>query len=393
MLSESSSAWATRAKVLAVLMGLLCLGALLPASASATSAATVTGWQQTWGTNGRVSAILADPANGRVFVAGSFTAVTDPSGRASAPIANLAAFIPATGTFDRSWHPNPNGAVTALALSGGQLYLGGGFTKVAGHRRSHLAAVNAGGTGALANWAPAVARGTVDALAVSNGRVYVGGNFISLAGVDRAHVGRVSASTGTLDAGWVPQVNGRVRTLAVSGDGSRVYIGGNFTTVDGSGTGRSIASLSTAAPAALTRGFNAGTTNEGKEPQAYALYLDGSNLLAAVGGAGGGCASLNAATGATRWSDHTNGNVHAVTALAGTVYCGGHFDGPGSFDGQIRNKLAAVNESSGQLLGLSLRINSSLGIWALGHDSSDVYLGGDFTLLNGNAQPHFAVLS
>jgi hypothetical protein len=393
MLLKSSSARATRAKVLALLMGVLCLGAILPASASAMSAAAVTGWHQTWGTNGRVSAILADPATGRVYVAGSFTAVTDPSGGASLPIAHLAAFIPATGRFDKSWRPDPKGTVNALALSGGRLYLGGDFTQVARQHRSHLASVDPAGAGALTSWAPAVAGGTVDALAVSGGRVYVGGNFTSLGGVGQGHVGRVGVSTGALDTGWAPRVNGQVRSLVASGDGSRVYLGGNFTTVNGNGTGRSIASLSAAAPATLTPGFNAGPTNAGKEPPVYSLYLDGSDLLAAVGGAGGGCAALNAGSGATRWSKHTNGNVHAVTAMSGTVYCGGHFDGPGSFGGQIRNKLAAVDESTGQLLGFSLRVNSSLGIWALGHDSTRVYLGGDFSLLNGRPQPHFAVLS
>lgn len=376
---------------MAVLLGMLCLCVLLPASASA-SVATVTGWQQTWGTNGRVSAILTDPASGRVFVAGSFTAVTTPDGATTLPIANVAAFDPTSGTFDASWTPNPNGSVTALALSDGQLYLGGTFTQVSGQNRKHLAAVDPAGTATLAGWAPAV-NGGVNALAIGVGWAYVGGNFTALAGVSQSYLGRVSLSTGTLDNTWAPKPDARVRSLVVSGDGSRVYLGGDFTTVNSSGIGRSIASVNTTGTGVLTSGFNAGATNAGTKPPAYGLYLDGSNLLAAVGGSGGGCASLNATSGTTNWSKHSNGNVQAVTALSGTVYCGGHFNGMGSFDGQTRNKLAAVDESTGSLLPFTLRINSALGIWALDHDTTHVYLGGDFTKINGKPQPHIAVLN
>jgi hypothetical protein len=377
-------------KVLAILVAVLFAGVLVPPSAFA---ATAPVYQQTWGTNGHVSAILADPTSGRVYVAGTFTAVTDATGTTTLPITNVAAFDPATGTFDPSWAPNPNGPVTALALSGGQLYLGGTFTQVAGQTRTHLAAVDPAGTGAPASWAPAVKGGGVDALAVNGGWVYLSGNFTSVAGVARSFLGRVGVTTGALDTGWTPQPSARVRTLAVPADGSRVYIGGDFLTVNGSSVGRSIASISTTTPGSLTAGFNAGATNQGAEPPTVALYLDGSDLLAGVGGMGGACASLNATTGATQWSKHANGNVQAVTAVGGTAYCGGHFSGTGSFDGQTRDKLAAVDEASGVLLGYSFRINSALGIWALAHDAAHVYLGGDFTKINGAAQPYFAVLT
>jgi hypothetical protein len=379
------------AQVLTLVVAVLGFTAVASGSASARVAA-VTGWQQTWGTNGRVSAVLADPASGRVFVAGSFTAVTDASGTQSLPIANLAAFDPSTGTFDASWTPNPNGAVTALALSGGQLYVGGAFTQVSGQTRKHLAAVDPAGTGSLTGWSPAVTGG-VDALTIGGGWVYVGGNFTALGGVTRSYLGRVSLSSGAMDTTWAPKPDARVRALVVSGDASRVYAGGDFTTVNGTGVGHSIASVNTTGTGGLTGGFTAGATNDGTKPPAYSLSLDGSNLLAAVGGSGGGCASLNAGSGATQWADHTNGNVQAVTALGGSVYCGGHFNGTGSFDGYTRNKLAAVDETSGAVLSLALRVNSSLGIWALDHDTTHVYTGGDFTKINGKLQPHFAVLS
>jgi hypothetical protein len=221
--------------------------------------------------------------------------------------------------------------------------------------------------------------------------VYVGGNFTGLAGGARSYLGRVGLSNGQLDTGWTPTPSARVRTLVVAG--TRVYVGGDFLTVNGSTAGKSIASLSTGSSATLTSGFNAGATNEGKESPAIDLYLDGSDLLAATGGGGGGCAALDAATGRTRWSKHANGNMQAVTSMGGTVYCGGHFGGTASFDGQTRFKIAAVNQSTGAVEAFAPRMNSPLGIWALDRDTSNLYLGGDFTKVSGKLQPHFAVFS
>ena len=379
---------ARRQPVLAVVGAVV---GLLAVSAAPAAAAPVDGVQQTWGTNGRVAAILADPVNDRVYVAGNFSAVTDADGTTQFAAGNFAVFNPLTGQFDSSWDLDTDFPVTALARSGGRLYLGGDFTSVDGERRTRLAAVDVA-TGELdPTWKPAAKGGPVRALAVSAGKVYVGGKFVTLGGAAQPFLGRVSATgTGAVDAGWAPRLDARVRTLAVSPDGTRLYAGGDFTTVNNNTAGMSIASINTTT-ATLTTGFNAGPTNDGRESPAVDLDLDGSLLLAATAGTGGGCASLDAATGKTRWSKHANGNMQAVTALNGTVYCGGHFGGLGAFANLVRYKLAAVDESSGAVVeNFAPRINSPLGVWSLDHDASRLFVGGDFTRVNG-PQSHFAV--
>ena len=373
----------TPARLMGVVLGVVCIGALSSAPASAVVS---TQPQQTEGTNARVSEILAG-GGGTVYVAGSFTAVTDNAGNQVAPISYIAKF--SGQQFERSWNINANGAVTAMALSGGTLYIGGDFTRIDGAPRAHLAAVDAG-TGTLTNWDPSATGGSVRALAVSGGKVYVGGNYTSLSG-GQSFLGRVNVSDGALDQNWTPRVDARVRSLALSSDGSKVYAGGDFTTINGSTAGKSIASLSTGTSATLTSGFNAGATNEGAESPAIDLFLSGTHLLAAVAGSGGGCASLDAATGKTLWSKHANGNMQAVTAMGSTVYCGGHFGGLGSFGGQTRFKLAAVDENSGTILSFAPRINSPLGVWALDRDATHLYVGGDFTKITRKLQSHFAV--
>lgn len=88
---------------------------------------------QTWGVNGRVSAILPLP-NGKVVVGGSFSSVVNAAGTAQFPVTNVALFDPGTGVFDSSWRPSVNNSVNALATDGSRLFLGGAFTKVGGRR-------------------------------------------------------------------------------------------------------------------------------------------------------------------------------------------------------------------------------------------------------------------
>src|SRR5690625_631373 len=71
--------------------------------------------------------------------------------------------------------------------------------------------------------------------------VYVGGNFSHArpAGASpgtnqspRSNVMSYRLSTGVMSS-WNPTVNGQVRVVTASPDGSRIYIGGSFTQVDG----------------------------------------------------------------------------------------------------------------------------------------------------------------
>src|SRR3954453_1019800 len=89
--------------------------------------------------------------------------------------------------------------------------------------------------------------------------VYVGGNFTTArpagapAGVDttpRADILAYDITTGNLIDAFAPVFNGQVRTLVASPDGTRLYAGGDFTTVDGHVHNR-IAAFSTSTGALL----------------------------------------------------------------------------------------------------------------------------------------------
>lgn len=77
-------------------------------------------------TGGSVRHILVDPASGDVYVAGAFTQV---NGQGAAHVVRLGA----NGALAQSYSDGPSGAidgsVSALALGGGRLYVGGSFQK------------------------------------------------------------------------------------------------------------------------------------------------------------------------------------------------------------------------------------------------------------------------
>jgi hypothetical protein len=66
----------------------------------------------------------------------------------------------------------------------------------------------------------------------------VGGSFTGAAAATRNRAAAIDASTGTVLA-WNPSVNGAVRTLLLSPDGSTVYLGGDFTAIAGGAVLRS----------------------------------------------------------------------------------------------------------------------------------------------------------
>jgi hypothetical protein len=132
--------------------------------------------------------------------------------------------------------PDKAGRVLAMVERGGVVYLGGEFTGFVPRSggpvtpRSFLAAIDAA-TGKLLPWNP-TADGSVRALAVSadGRRLYVGGDFNAIGGGAARNLAALDLATGALDPSFdLPRVNSGVRTVALAGN--RLYAGGNFTVI------------------------------------------------------------------------------------------------------------------------------------------------------------------
>jgi hypothetical protein len=177
-----------------------------------------------------------------------------------------------------SWNPNVQrfgmpGWVYALQLSGSTVYAGGRFSSVGGQAHTNLVALDAG-TGAPTAWDPGLEGddATVSAIAVSGSTVYVGGDFqISIGGQPRAWLAALDATTGNATS-WNPGADNSVLSLALSG--STLYAGGFFGTIGGQ-TRYGIAALDAASGA---------VTEWNPAPYSYvgagSLATDGSNVFA-----------------------------------------------------------------------------------------------------------------
>jgi hypothetical protein len=145
----------------------------------------------------------------------------------------IAALDAATG-LSTIWNPNANNTVRALAVSGSTVYAGGDFTTIGGQTRNRIAAIDAA-TGLPTSWNPN-ANGTVHALAVSGSTVYTGGGFTSIGAQTRNYIAALDAATG-LATSWNPNANLPfdvvVYALAISFTNSKIYAGGNFTSIMG----------------------------------------------------------------------------------------------------------------------------------------------------------------
>jgi len=341
-----------------------------------------------WGTNGHVSAVLQ--VGNVAIVGGTFTQIAENGGAGPETLArsNIAAFDTTTGQPLRDWAPSVDGEVAALAASadGAELFVGGAFKNVNGVARTRLAALDVA-TGALDTKWKATASWTVRALLVMGSRVFVGGGFQTLSGQNRPYLGALSAANGAVDATWAPAANDTVRSLAVSPDGSRIYAGGDFTTVAGM-VRKNLVALDPMA----------GAVDLGWHPdpgyKVFGLAVNATNVYSAGGGSANSLASWDAATGVRQWVKKSDGDFQAIGLSGGIVYAGGHFL---IYDGDSNaRRLVAVDANTGNLRPdwtPSVQDFGGSGVWAISVAGNRIAIGGDFTAVSGVSHTHYAQFS
>ncbi len=127
------------------------------------------------------------------------------------------------------------GQVYAMARLGTNVVLGGTFTGLRSPAgltvaRSRIALVNATDGAPVPTWNPG-ANATVRALATDGTRLFVGGAFTTIGGVTRSRLAALVAATGAVDGGFRADASAEVRGLLVSN--GKLYAGGLFTAVSG----------------------------------------------------------------------------------------------------------------------------------------------------------------
>jgi hypothetical protein len=268
-----------------------------------------------------------------VYVGGEFTRAR-PFGSAAGTNEvirnNLMAYNLSTGSIT-GFNPNLNGAVRALAVSADKtrVFVGGSFTMVGGATRSRIAAFDAGTGALISSWVP-VLNGNVKALDVSGGVLYAGGAFTGAGGQTRTKMAAFSTSTGALQA-WKGNVaGGNVNALTVSRDGTKIIIGGSFTSYNGgTNPGYGLAATAAATGASLTWKVNSIVRDAGLNGAILSLTSD-SNGVFATGYDFGSGANFEG-TVRTSWSDGTvlwledcHGDTYSAVPVNDVVYTTAH---------------------------------------------------------------------
>jgi PKD repeat protein len=182
---------------------------------------------------------------------------------------------------------------------------------------------------------------------VTDTRVYVGGDFTtarpfgSAAGkntVPRTNLLSYDIETGELDTKWAPNPNGRVFEVTESPDGSRIYVGGVFTQMNGV-TRERVAAL---------------------DPKTGELD--------------------------TSWAPRVNGRVDGITIKGDIVYIVGMFS---QVNGVARTRVAAVSATTGAVLPFTANPAGGYGVKGIviSPDGNKAVIVGDFQTTNGSATP------
>jgi PKD repeat protein len=159
--------------------------------------------------------------------------------------------------------------------------------------------------------------------------------------VARNNILAYDLTTGNLITSFTASLNGMAKTIAASPDGSKLFVGGAFSQVNG-----------------VSRPY---------------------------------VAALNPTTGAliTSWAPKVNSRVVALTVSNNAVYMGGWFSGVGSVS---RPKLAAVSTSNASLLSWNpVPAGGDINTLLVSPDDSKVVVGGSFTTLNGSSNPGYGL--
>ncbi len=169
-----------------------------------------------------------------LLAAGVTAAVSTPA--AAAVPGGPVSTTPATWTPHFPSSTSPASRVRQLVECGSTMYAVGTFTSIVQgkttYTRDNAFSFNAS-TGAVTSWNPNV-NGTVNSIALSAdcSTAYLGGLFSSVNGTAVTNLASVSTSSGVVNTGFAHNANKQVEALLVTGN--HVLVGGYFTAANGS---------------------------------------------------------------------------------------------------------------------------------------------------------------
>ncbi len=392
-----------------------------------------------WQTNNSVWALAY--SNHVLYAGGDFTAIVSPDGNTSIPMTRLAAFhanednpaldgTPCTAASPcqgiGAWSDKKISArvwALSVTLDGTKLYAGGDFTSAANASHKKVAGFNL----AVSDTQPALPTpqitGQVRALAATNDAVFAGGGLSSLVDPNGGTVTQAKAASFDTSDGsvrnWHPTLDGNVFALLVGpgSDAGNLILGGAFRKVNGAAhsgiaqvdlaTGKVNGPMSNSIIPGIATNPTTGTTTRS---DVKALTTDGTKVYLGAEGTGygifDGTVAVNPVNGSLVWKDNCLGATQGVAVLNGVVYVGSHshncsflqrggfpqlpFNGDNRSWHHLIAETAAADGThiNGELLNWFPNTDAGPAAGALGPravvtDGTNVYVGGEFTTVNG----------
>jgi len=310
--------------------------------------------------------------------------------------------------------PVQAGDVTSLALSGTTLYAGGTFDHAGAVAASNVASWNTGSSAwsALGSGVVAGFEGGVFALALNGTSLIVGGDFTKAGSVavnslavwsGSAWSALDGANSGVTIGAATSGEEGQVLALLVSG--TTLYVGGNFDHLQPGAvpTKGGLASFSLGTPAwtVLPMEQATATVNSFAAGPASGTYVGGSFDTGGPLVSGPYLDNIGLLTGST-WTAlgqgvtyGENGHGFGIVLAHGTAgeYLGGWFNQTGSVQ---TNGISLWNGTTWKSLGSGIAGGSGATgpmVFAIAVNNSQVFIGGDFSSVNGVKASNIAVYS
>ncbi|MDG4750149.1 malectin domain-containing carbohydrate-binding protein [Micromonospora sp. WMMD718] len=424
-----------RRRLLAVLTaGALTVAGLSPATPAAAVAApghdkvvhTVPSTASPDVQDGSVDAI--HDAGTKIIAGGSFTRVQNRNSDVDIPRDYLLAFDKATGQVDTAFAPTLDNEVTAVVAgpTAGTVFVAGKFNTVNGVTRRKVALLDVATGAVVTSFTPPAFNGLIKDIALVGDRLLVGGIFTTAGNPNpRGGLASLNATTGAVDSylttaltenhNW-DGVSGAkagvgAEKLAVSPDGTQLVVIGNFKKADGV-LHDQIVKIDLGATAATVADWNTARYTPRCKWQSFDSYVrdvafspDNSYFVVVTTGApyGGTLCDTAArweagATGSSlqpTWVDYSGGDTFLSVGISEqAVYVGGHLRWLNNSTGTDNARAGAVGRASIAALdpanGLPLSWNPGRHPRGIGASEmlvtpSGLWVGGD-TLWIGNFQ-------
>ncbi|MEO8931334.1 MAG: PKD domain-containing protein [Lacisediminihabitans sp.] len=269
-----------------------------------------------------------------VYVAGKFTTARPAGVAVGGPGTvtrnNLLAYNITTGNLITSFAPSLNAQALGITASpdGSRIYVVGDFTAVDGAGYYRIAAFSTATGQIIPSFRP-ILESQGRAVVATNSTVYMGGTFSSVNGTPRGYVAQVNAADGSVTS-WNPQADSTVEALALTPDGTRLILGGRFANLGGQ-PNYGLGAVDTATGNVVPWAANQKVRDAGVKASITSLYATndrvyGSGYVFGSNSDGNleGIFSADPDTGNLYWIEDCHGDTYSVYALGDAVYGAGH---------------------------------------------------------------------